>query len=206
MKSDFQNMTDSELAKRCAEGRSVMKKDSDGIIRPKLRPSTPESSKERFMKKVRLPDTGDGCWIWTAYCVKINEKDARGQFFMGNKLLLAYRASWMIFRGEIPHGMHVCHRCDNGICVNPDHLFLGTQKDNMRDMVAKGRHAFAAHPETIRRGSDVNTSKLNEEKVRLMRIIYGRGNISQAKLAKQFGITQNAAFQIIHRRAWAHVE
>lgn len=90
---------------------------------------------ERFLSKVNKTES---CWIWTGF------KD-KGYGRMGWKTPKGYRSipasriSYMLFRGEIPEGMFVCHKCDNPPCVNPDHLFLGSSKENTHDMVKKGR-------------------------------------------------------------------
>ena len=95
----------------------------------------------RFWSKVR---TGTGCWEWTG---------ARARFGHGlvhvgpgGKLAQTHRVAWELMVGPVPEGMGVLHRCDNPPCVRPDHLFLGTQQDNVRDMWAKGRQGEDAAP------------------------------------------------------------
>jgi len=80
----------------------------------------------------------NGCWYWTGRL----DKQEYGQTKHNNKQISAHRLSWILFRGEIPHPMHVCHHCDTPKCVNPDHLFLGTHRDNMQDALKKGRLKF----------------------------------------------------------------
>ena len=75
------------------------------------------------------------CWNWKSTI----SKRGYGKFFYKNKQMLAHRFSYMIFNGELKHGMYVCHKCDNTKCVNPEHLFLGTNSDNVRDCVKKNR-------------------------------------------------------------------
>lgn len=96
--------------------------------------STPQQLFDRHCLKKSI----DECWEWQGYRNKKNYGVTRigGR---NSKAFLAHRLSWTIHFGEIPHGMHVCHKCDNPSCVNPNHLFIGTNQDNIMDRVAKGR-------------------------------------------------------------------
>ena len=101
---------------------------------------TPEFVARFEAKVVRDDCMPNGCHIWTG------AKNLLGYGSIKNnkKMVRANRASYVIYKGEIPHGMVVCHRCDNPPCVNPLHLFIGTDSDNQKDAVAKGRQAKAA--------------------------------------------------------------
>jgi len=116
---------------------------------PPPRPSVPRPSVEdRFWAKVnkngpvpdRYPELGS-CWLWTAAVTVCTNGDQRGSFRRTHRRAeLAHRVSWELTNGPIPEGMKICHRCDVGLCVRPDHLFLGTQAENIQDMRNKGRH------------------------------------------------------------------
>lgn len=96
------------------------------------------SDLERFHSKYKeAVDTG--CWVWKTDCVH-----GYGSFWLQGKVYRAHRASYMLFSGVIPLGMNVLHTCDNPSCVNPQHLFLGTQQDNMTDKRLKGRQPEGA--------------------------------------------------------------
>lgn len=82
------------------------------------------------------PELNTGCWLWTASLAGAGY----GQLYIDGRHVGAHRFSYQTFRGEVPRGMLVCHRCDTRPCVNPDHLFVGTYLDNLLDCIAKGRH------------------------------------------------------------------
>lgn len=103
-------------------------------------PWTKRPLAERFWEKAEKTDEMDGCWLWRA-CLHVEK--GYGLFQRGRHeggCVRAHRQAWLLTVGPIPPGMHVLHRCDNPPCVRPGHLFLGTQADNMHDMLTKGRH------------------------------------------------------------------
>jgi hypothetical protein len=111
-------------------------------------------------------------------------------------MMKAHRASYEAFKGPIPDGMHVLHQCDVTECVNPDHLFLGTQLDNVRDMMTKGR--------AKKRGlsGQLNPrSKLTSADIIAIRSATG----SDPQIAKEFGVTPSNILAIRHRRTWKHI-
>ena len=115
--------------------------------------------------------------------------DARRSF-------LAHRVSWELANGPIPSGMCVLHRCDNPPCVNPVHLFLGTQHDNVIDMIAKGRKNPAC-------GENHGRAKLTAAAVREIR---ERGlTESQQSLARLHGVSQVAISHVLLRKSWKHL-
>lgn len=134
-----------------------------------------KSLEERFWEKVDIR-SDDDCWEWKAS--KTKKGYGSFGFLIGTEY--AHRVSWILCYGEIPDGLFVCHKCDNRSCVNPNHLFLGTAKDNSEDMVNKGR-------------SIVNErnpmSKLKETDVKNIRDLLSVGKFSQRKIAKMFGVS-----------------
>lgn len=109
---------------------------------------------------------------------------------------VAHRSSWAIFNGPIPKGMHVLHKCDVRCCVNPDHLFLGTHTDNMRDMVAKGRHVF---PNL--RGEQHPNSKLNNENVARIKVLRQQGKTHRV-IADEIGVSRATISLVLGGKAW----
>lgn len=137
---------------------------------------------DRFLSKVAIGRL-DQCWEWQASCFK--RRMGYGAFGVGTRVCSAHRVSFTIHKGPIPKGKCVLHTCDNPKCVNPHHLFLGTYRDNNRDMVLKGRAA----------------RKLCRESVREIRC----SALSSRKLAKIHGVSQHMIMRVIHRVAWDHV-
>lgn len=96
----------------------------------------------RFMSHVS-PEPNTGCWLWTSID---DGRGVYGRFWYGDRIIGAHRAAWLLFRGEIPPALDVLHRCDTPPCVNPAHLFLGTDQDNADDMKRKGRDRRIGRP------------------------------------------------------------
>lgn len=113
---------------------------------------------KRFFDKV---DKTEDCWNWTAS----SRGQGYGAFKINGKVIDAHRVSWTIHFGEIPNGLFVCHKCDNKKCVNPDHLFLGTQKDNMNDCLQKGRMIIPEGIKYKEKHKPVNRSLKNEVEI-----------------------------------------
>jgi hypothetical protein len=98
--------------------------------------------RERFMAYVELPDDPSQCWTWAGARTSTGWGKFRLHGGAGGTMTVG-RASWILHNGPVPDGLHVCHRCDNGLCGNPTHLWLGTSVDNMLDKVSKGRGRLA---------------------------------------------------------------
>ncbi len=151
---------------------------------------------ERFWSKVRDTESRAQCWNWTA-----GRSNRYGAFSFRGMLIRAHRFSYILHFGAIPQGRCVCHRCDNTLCVNPAHLFIGTQADNVTDMIHKHRQAEPP----LNRGSDNGMAKLDENKVSTIRSLYTTGRYSQQRLADLFNIDQTSISLIVRNKIWTEV-
>jgi hypothetical protein len=149
-----------------------------------------QAATKRFMGKVKK---GESCWLWSGR----RNNHGYGQLRFRNKQWVASRFAWLIFKGPIPAGMCVLHRCDVPACVNPDHLFLGSHADNMRDMKKKGRGRDAT-------GEANSRAKLKEADVRAIRVL--KGQVSYAQIAEKFGVSSGMVSMIVNRQNWGHLE
>jgi hypothetical protein len=141
---------------------------------------------DRFWAKVEYDKAG--CWLWTASL----SEDGYGYFGVhevdGWRMRKAHRIAYQLAYGPIPEGVRVLHTCDDPRCVNPEHLFLGTQTDNMRDMAAKGRGVYRA--------------RLTAEQVRTIRARYAAGGVTQRELGAEYGLTPMGIGHIIRHQTW----
>lgn len=143
----------------------------------------------RFMSFIQISNTG--CWEWTGS----KNPSGYGLMAVGRKAKLAHRLSWEFTYGFEPVGLVVCHKCDNRKCVNPEHLFLGDNKDNAKDKIKKGRHVQA-----------YGNSKLTIDKIKEIRNLWVTGNYSQIKLADMYGVKHSCIGRIINNNKWGGVE
>lgn len=136
---------------------------------------------KRFWDKVHK---GHGCWEWQA-----STSRGYGQFWLTGRQLKAHRVAWELINGPIPDGLHVCHTCDNRLCCNVDHMFLGTAAENNLDKAIKNRASRQlgeAHP----------GSKLTDEHVHMIRALYARG-WTQQRLANTFRCARSHVQKIV---------
>ncbi len=139
------------------------------------------SLRKRFLTKV-LPEVSGGCWLWKGAC----NSHGYGQIWDGQILKRAHRVSYELHHGSIPPGMFVCHVCDVRQCVNPEHLFLGKQVDNVADAIQKCRFGPA---------------KLTPHDVKRIR----SSALSSSELAKRHRVTRENIWQIRSGKTWRHL-
>lgn len=147
----------------------------------------------RFLAKIKINSETE-CWEWTAG----KYRDGYGAFGVGGRAggnKRAHRVSYELHCGPIPEGMLVCHQCDNRICVNPEHLFLGTSADNLADMTTKGRRARVGHP-----GASNPSAKLTASDADAIR---SATKVHWRDLAKQYGVGKTTVFGIRAGKRWA---
>lgn len=176
---------------------------------------------QRFWKRVNkagpiMPHMTTPCWVWTG------STNGKGYGHIGvgkNKLTLVHRLSYTLHLGAIPEGMFVCHKCDNPQCVRPDHLFIGTVKDNVADMISKGRQVLTKGPGwkkgnknyllvDHKKGESHPSSKLTESDVVEVRSRWSNRHVTkvtQQQLANEKGVSRSAISEILRGRNWKHI-
>lgn len=157
----------------------------------------PKQTLFQRLERNSIPEPNSGCLLWTGAV----DHSGHGVITIwndeGTKAVTTspHRVAWQLHRGPIPEGMCICHKCDVPSCINPDHLWLGSNDDNMADMVRKKR-ANGFKP-----GSKHRRSKLTEENIRDIRT----SNASGVTLAQRYGISTANVSLIRSRKAWSHV-
>lgn len=132
------------------------------------------------------PEPNSGCWLWIGAC----DRKGNGKVQVSGVAWYAHRASFTLHRGPIPGGMHVLHKCDTPACINPEHLFLGSNADNHLDKIAKGRHAF---------GMGNAAHKLTEAQVAAIRF----DARTQQVIADSYGVSPSTISLIKLGKTWA---
>lgn len=155
-----------------------------------------------FGRRTRV--AASGCRIWTGCRSRLGYGELREH----RKAKLAHRKAWELAFGPIPSGMCVCHRCDNPPCVEPTHLFLGSNAENTADRHAKGRDARGlgngayTRPDQIRRHELNGRAKLTNAQVIELRRRYAAGSVTQKSLAEEFGVCQATVSYALNEQCW----
>lgn len=172
------------------------------------RPDAIDLERARVLFEAKcIPEPNSGCWLWTAAL----DRDGYGKFQVTNLSgagpkqwhIRAHVFSHLLYRGPVPPGLFVLHACDVPSCVNPDHLRAGTQKENIADMDRRGRRGrtpLGCRP----RGEAHPRATLTEVAVREIRARAAAGE-RRCDLARLFGVTRSAVYEVVRRRSWRHV-
>ncbi len=157
--------------------------------------------RDRFEEKY-IPEPMSGCWLWIGAVIP----DGYGSFRMGDQVVGAHCASYRMAKDDIPPDMCVLHKCDTRLCVNPDHLFLGTKTVNNQDRKAKGRsvtgdkHGFRRHPELIPKGEQNGKAKLTTAGA----IRIKTSNLSVDELSVELEVHPATIRDVLAGRTWRH--
>ncbi len=154
---------------------------------------------ERFVEKY-ITDPVTDCWIWTAG----KNNAGYGQFWPDARCspMYAHRFAWVLHFGPIPDKLNILHNCDNPSCVNPNHLTMGTQVENMRHMVDTGRYK---NTPPLRQGQAHGMHKLSDVDVRIIQRLCNARILNQSQIAAVFQVTVTQINRIHRRKAWTHI-
>lgn len=145
-----------------------------------------------------IPEPMSGCWLW------IGAVDRKGYGQMNRENIghkIAHRFSWEYYIGPIPDGLFVCHKCDIPSCVNPDHLFLGTAKQNTEDSIRKGRMFTKKRWDNRPMGNKHGMSKLSEDDIPEIR----RDSRPLREIGSDYGVSGTTIFRIKKRETWGYI-
>jgi len=150
---------------------------------------------KRFWRYVAKGQPVDSCWLWAG----ARQPKGYGTLNVEGKSVKAHRLSYELHHGPIPKGLHVLHRCDNPPCVNPAHLWAGTNMENIADKMAKGR-------EPNLKGEKHPLAMLTEADVKQIRALHAAGGLNYAQIGARFGVEKHVVGMVIRRETWRHVE
>ncbi len=164
----------------------------------------PAPLEDRLWPRVDKSGGENVCWNWFGQV----DGGGYGSLLIGGrngKMKKAHRLAYELTCGEIPQGLHVCHKCDNTRCCNPAHLFLGTHKQNMEDKVKKGRQPRGKEVSQKISGELHGMHKLSVEQVRYVRERFAQGDITKVQLAKELNVSDGTIRLIVRREIWKDV-
>ena len=153
---------------------------------------------ERLKKNIKV-NSSTGCWEWQGV-----KRCGYGRTIIGSrkdgtrKSISAHRLAYIVWKGDIPNGYEVCHKCDNPCCINPDHLFVGTRQDNIDDRERKGRNV-------IKTGEENQNAKLTKDSVTEARLEHVVNGVSFQKLADKYGVNKKTIMNAVKGVTWGCV-
>lgn len=149
-------------------------------------------TKQQWFNSLIKENTDTGCLEWQGF-----KKGGYGYFYVNGREKAVHRMQYEKFKGLIPKGYNVCHSCDNPPCVNPDHLWVGTQQENIKDMISKGRDLKAIGPRN-------KNSKISSHQAREVKLLYSQGHTIK-NIHLKLGLTYKTVQHICNGTTWKHV-